>query len=195
MREISRRGFIGAALAATAKAAETVIDIHQHTNYAGRTDAELIAHQRRMGISRTVLLPAGSKYGLDAQAGGNDTVVALTRANPSEFTYFANELPDIPETKPVIEKYLKTGCDRNRRAEIPRGLRFQAMQLVFDIAPELRRTRAHALPARYLQHAHRALPHDAGEVPACELHRSRANLVGQHRQESRPDGDVSRRDK
>src|SRR3954447_16341080 len=97
---ISRRAFV-ASLASPllAQSPEPVIDIHQHTNYSGRTDEQLIAHQRTMGITKTVLLPAGSKYGLAAGAGGNDTVVALARAYPKEYVFFANELPDIPEAK------------------------------------------------------------------------------------------------
>ena len=109
--KLSRRTFLATAAAATlAKGAETVIDIHQHTNYAGRTDDELVAHQHTMGITRTVLLPAGSKYGLAAGCGGNDTVVALAKRYPDEFLYFANEVPDLPEARAVIEKYLKMGA-------------------------------------------------------------------------------------
>jgi uncharacterized protein len=108
----SRREFL-VALAASPLAAQTVepiIDIHQHTNYTGRTDEELIRHQREMGVAKTVLLPAGSKYGLAADCGGNDTVVAVARRLPKEYVFFANELPDIPEAKPVIEKLLKAGA-------------------------------------------------------------------------------------
>lgn len=136
MQVISRRGFIGMALAAAAEAAEPVIDIHQHTNYSGRTDSDLLAHQRRMGIAKTVLLPSGSRYGLDAQAGGNETVLKLSRENPAGFTYFANELPDIAETRPEIERYLKTGAigigEQKFRVDCDSTL----MQLVFDIAAE-----------------------------------------------------------
>src|SRR3954466_15574507 len=108
---ISRRGFLAAAAALPLHAqAEPVIDIHQHTHNSGRTDEELFQHQRAMGIARTVLLPAGSKYGLAAGCGGNDTVVALARRLPKEYVYFANELPDIPETRPVIERFLKVGA-------------------------------------------------------------------------------------
>lgn len=111
---LSRRGFLAGSLGLgtsfSFQGAEPIIDIHQHTNYSGRTDAQLIAHQRTMGISKTVLLPAGSKYGLAASAGGNDTVVAIARKYPKEYVFFANELPDIPETRPVIEKYLKMGA-------------------------------------------------------------------------------------
>src|SRR5437868_5539872 len=97
----SRRAFVASLasplLAQTlAQAPEPVIDIHQHTNYSGRSDAELIAHQRDMGVAVTVLLPAGSKYGLAAGAGGNDTVVAIARQYPKDYRFFANELPDIP---------------------------------------------------------------------------------------------------
>src|SRR5437867_12555351 len=89
---------------------QPVIDIHQHTNYSGRSNAEFIAHQRTMGITKTVLLPAGSKYGLAAGAGGNDTVVELARQYPKEYVFFANELPDIPQAEAVLEKYLRTGA-------------------------------------------------------------------------------------
>ena len=35
-----------------------VIDIHQHINYSGRLNDALVKHQRTMGVSKTVLLPA-----------------------------------------------------------------------------------------------------------------------------------------
>jgi predicted TIM-barrel fold metal-dependent hydrolase len=107
----SRRTFL-ASLASPllAQAPEPIIDIHQHTNYSGRSDAELIAHQRDMGVTVTILLPAGSKYGLAAGAGGNDTVVAIARRYPKEYRFFANELPDIPEARSVIERFLKMGA-------------------------------------------------------------------------------------
>src|SRR5882724_4368533 len=40
--------------------ADPIIDIHQHTNYSGRTDDQLLRHQRAMGVTQTILLPAGS---------------------------------------------------------------------------------------------------------------------------------------
>jgi predicted TIM-barrel fold metal-dependent hydrolase len=113
---LTRRSFLAGAGAAiggaplSAQSAEPIIDIHQHTNYTGRSDEELIRHQREMGVTRTVLLPAGSKYGLAAGCGGNDTVVAIARKLPKEYVFFANELPDIPEARPVIESYLKMGA-------------------------------------------------------------------------------------
>ena len=106
----TRREFLASMTAVAFQSPEPIIDIHQHTNYSGRTDDELIAHQRKMGVTKTVLLPAGSRYGLAAQAGGNDTVVAVTKRLPKEYVYFANELPDIPEARTVLEKYLKTGA-------------------------------------------------------------------------------------
>src|ERR1043166_4872122 len=36
-----------------------IIDIHQHLNYSGRSDEVFLAHQRNMGITKTILLPAG----------------------------------------------------------------------------------------------------------------------------------------
>jgi len=119
-----------------AQSPEPIIDIHQHTNYTGRTDEELIRHQREMGVSKTVLLPAGSKYGLAAGAGGNDTVVALARRLPKEYVFFANELPDIPETRPVLEKYLKMGAIGIGEQKFPVEADSKYIDLVADIAQE-----------------------------------------------------------
>jgi predicted TIM-barrel fold metal-dependent hydrolase len=115
-----------------------IIDIHQHTNYSGRTDDELVNHQRVMGVAKTVLLPAGSKYGLAAQAGGNDTVLALAHRYPKEYVYFANELPDIPETRPVLEKYLKTGAIGIGEQKFPVEADSKYIDLVAEIAEEFR---------------------------------------------------------
>jgi predicted TIM-barrel fold metal-dependent hydrolase len=135
---ISRRAFLAASASTymLEAASEPIIDIHQHTNYAGRSDEELIAHQRKMGISKTILLPAGRKYGLAAGAGGNDTCVAVAKRLPKEYVYFANELPDIPETKEVIEKYLKTGAIGIGEQKFHVDCDSKYMQLVASIAQE-----------------------------------------------------------
>jgi predicted TIM-barrel fold metal-dependent hydrolase len=137
---LSRRSFLAGAAAAPvlAQNAEPIIDIHQHTNYSGRSDEELIRHQREMGIAKTVLLPAGSKYGLAADCGGNDTVVALARQLPKEYVYFANELPDIPETRPVIEKFLASGAIGIGEQKFPVEADSKSIDLVASIAQEHR---------------------------------------------------------
>ena len=113
-----------------------VIDFHQHTDYKERSDADLVAHQRRMGVDLTVLLPAGSRYGLDAGAGRNDSVAALTERHPTEFVFFANELPDIPETRTVLERYLQAGARGIGEQKFPVACDSAAMRLVYDIARE-----------------------------------------------------------
>jgi uncharacterized protein len=113
---------------------EPIIDIHQHTNYAGRSDAELIQHQRDMGVTRTVLLPAGSKYGLAVGAGGNDSVLAVAKQYPKEYVFFANELPDIPQAKTVLEKYLKLGAIGIGEQKFPVDADSKAIDLVASIA-------------------------------------------------------------
>ena len=112
---ISRRTFLAGTVAtfaveAFAQPAEPIIDIHQHTHYWGRSNEDLIRHQRALGATKTVLLPAGSKFGLEADCYGNDSVVALVKQYPNEFVFFANEVADLPEARTVIEKYLKAGA-------------------------------------------------------------------------------------
>src|ERR1043166_4616118 len=119
MKSCSRRQFIAASASlllaprTSLAAAETnpappepIIDIHQHTNYAGRTDDQLIMHQRTMGVTTTILLPAGKWYGLDAQCGGNDTVVNLASRFPKgQYYFFANEIPYLTSAKDEITTY------------------------------------------------------------------------------------------
>lgn len=112
---ISRRTFLAGTVSAFAvetfaQPAEPIIDIHQHTHYWGRSDEDLIRHQRALGATKTVLLPAGSKFGLEADCYGNDSVLALAKQHPNEFVFFANEVADVPEARSVIEKYLKAGA-------------------------------------------------------------------------------------
>ena len=133
---ISRRTFLGAACTVLARGADNdgVIDIHQHTDYSGRTDEQLIAHQRKMGITKTILLPAGSRLGLAVGAGGNESVLALSRAHPKEFVFFANELPDIPEARKVIEKYLKLGAIGIGEQKFPVDADSNHMQGIAEVA-------------------------------------------------------------
>ncbi|MEX1241138.1 MAG: amidohydrolase family protein [Cyclobacteriaceae bacterium] len=100
---------------------EPIIDIHQHTNYSGRTDDQLVTHQRAMGITTTILLPSGRKLnygstyyglsdGLQAETTGNEACHEFARRYPKEFMAGANEVPDFPEAVQEIEKYLKLGA-------------------------------------------------------------------------------------
>ena len=61
---VTHREFMTAAAAAVAAplitpadARAPLLDLHQHTNYVGRTDEQLVAHQAYHGVTTTVLLP------------------------------------------------------------------------------------------------------------------------------------------
>lgn len=132
IKPISRRYFIagtGALIAGVAMkvkgseflADEPIIDIHQHTNYAGRTHEQMHAHQRSMGITTTILLPAGRSLsygsthygvsnGLQVRAGGNEVCYNFAVKNKDEFLFGACEVPDFPGAIPELEKYLKLGA-------------------------------------------------------------------------------------
>jgi predicted TIM-barrel fold metal-dependent hydrolase len=146
---INRRSFLTATCATVAagltsrfepiaSTGEKIIDIHQHTHYSGRSDHDLVAHQRKLGISKTVLLPAGSKFGLEADAWGNDSVVAVAQRYPKEFVFFANELPHIAETRRVIEKYLKIGAIGIGEQKFEVECDSKYIQLIAEIARDSR---------------------------------------------------------
>ena len=99
---------------------EPIIDIHQHVHYSGRPDDVLFSHQRAMGVTKTVLLPAGRPVnsasthegvsnGLQAKCFGNEDCYRIAKARPREYLFGANEVPDLPEATKEIEKYLKRG--------------------------------------------------------------------------------------
>jgi predicted TIM-barrel fold metal-dependent hydrolase len=100
----------GTAAPGGAPETEPIIDIHQHTNYSFRTDEQLLAHQRAMGVTQTILLPAGSLYGLEANCTGNQAVYDFALNHPGEYVYFANEVAGLPGARAEIEKWLKRGA-------------------------------------------------------------------------------------
>ncbi len=134
MSPLSRRGFLVTSLSGSVvalssfsrgaedAAAEPIIDIHQHTNYRERTAEQLIAHQRTMGVTQTILLPAGSAVKRPSTAdgkhnalggvgaGGNETALTMSRQHPKEFSFGANEVTDLPEARAEIGKYLDSGA-------------------------------------------------------------------------------------
>src|SRR6266508_4809959 len=100
--------------------AEPIIDIHQHLGYSGRPDDVLLTHQRAMGATTTILLPAGRPVstpsthdgvsnGLQAQCLGNEACRQFARAHRQAFVFGANEVPDIEGATQEIERYLKLG--------------------------------------------------------------------------------------
>lgn len=122
-----------------------IIDIHQHTDYSGRTHEELIAHQRAMGISQTILLPAGTpsfgasthfgkSNGLQVSSSGNDVCMKIATEYPKEFFFGANEVPDIDDADKEIEKYLKKGA--KAIGELKFGLKADSssMQRIYQLA-------------------------------------------------------------
>ena len=126
---------------------EPIIDIHQHTDYHGRTYAQLLAHQRAMGITTTLLLPAGRSVisasthhgvanGLQAQASGNESCYQFVQQHPKEFLFGANEVPDVPGAVGEIEKYLKLGA--KVIGELKFGVEADApeMQKIYQLAQE-----------------------------------------------------------
>jgi len=101
---------MGAASLQLTRPSPRLIDFHQHPHYHGRDEQGLLKHQELLGATTTVLLPAGSQFGLAANVTGNSSVLDLARRHPTRFVFFANELPDLPDTVSVLEKYLRFGA-------------------------------------------------------------------------------------
>jgi predicted TIM-barrel fold metal-dependent hydrolase len=133
----------------TGKGPEPIIDIHQHVGYSGRPDNVLLAHQRALGITTTVLLPAGRRVqrasthdgksnGLAAAALGNEECYRFAHAHPKEFLFAANEVPDIDGATVEIEKYLKLGAVMIAEQKFGVECDSSEMQKIYQLAERFR---------------------------------------------------------
>jgi predicted TIM-barrel fold metal-dependent hydrolase len=133
------------------QAAEPIIDIHQHLNYSGRSDDALLAHQRAMGATTTILLPAGRpattasthegvSNGLQAQALGNEPCYRFARTHAADYRHGANEVPDIQDATNEIERYLKRGAVLIAEQKFGLECDSPAMQRIYQLA------QAHGVP-------------------------------------------------
>lgn len=103
---------------------EPIIDIHQHIYYNARTDDQMVAHQRALGVTMTFLLPSGrpvsalaeykglpdgfaSKHG---RVGGNAESYLFAKEHKNEFRFGVSAVADLPNAIQEIEKYLKLGA-------------------------------------------------------------------------------------
>lgn len=154
---ITRRRFLTASSLALASApwtagsaesdSEPMIDIHQHPGFKGRTDKKVLAHQRRMGSTMSFILPAGTpvnlpsthdgkKNGLGAGCSPVEAAYRLAREHPKEMRFFANEVPDHPDAKKNLEKYLKLGAIGIGEQKFNLEIDSRPMLQIYDIAKE-----------------------------------------------------------
>ena len=121
------------------------IDIHQHVNFHGRSNDDMVAHQRRMGVGKTILLPAGMETsrasthmgksnGLAARVFGTTAAAKLAMQYPDEFIWFCNEVSDIDNAQSELEKWLKRGASGIGEQKFGLDCDSAEMQLVYQIA-------------------------------------------------------------
>jgi predicted TIM-barrel fold metal-dependent hydrolase len=130
---------------------DPIIDIHQHVGYSGRPDEVLLAHQRAIGATTTVLLPSGrpvntpsthqgKSNGLDAQARGNERTYQFARAHASAYRFAANEVPDIDGATREIARYLERGAVMIAEQKFGVDCDSPEMQEIYELA------QAHGVP-------------------------------------------------
>jgi len=135
----------GCATADSPARAEPIIDIHQHLGYMDRPDDALLQHQRGMGVTKTILLPAGRPVkmasthdgvanGLQAKALGNEACYQFAGAHPKEYLFAANEVPDLDGAAAEIEKYLKLGAVMIAEQKFGVDCDSLAMQRIYEVA-------------------------------------------------------------
>ncbi len=153
---MKRRSFITTSAAAAASSIpllhgasgkEEIIDIHQHVNFHGRRNDEMLSHQKAMGVSKTVLLPSGAQLatesthkgrsnGLAARVFGTAAAARLAAKHPDAYVYFCNEIPDLDTTKGELEKWLKAGALGIGEQKFNLECDSKPMQQIYEIASE-----------------------------------------------------------
>lgn len=128
---------------------EMIIDIHQHVGYSRKTTDTLLQHQRVMGVTKTILLPAGRNVnsatthegvsnGLEAKCLGNEDCYRLAKANAKHYAFAANEVPDLADAIEVIEKYLQLGGVAIAEQKFGVECDSPGMQRIYELAARYR---------------------------------------------------------
>jgi uncharacterized protein len=143
MANLTRRDFLQTIPALTAvplpvKSAGTEprLDLHQHTNYSGRTNQQLVAHQMHHQVRTTVLLP-GDGWML-SEVGDNASCAAMQTDYPNLFLRFA--CADVAEsrTKDVLRGNIHRGAIGIGELKFHVALDAPEMHRVFKLAEELK---------------------------------------------------------
>lgn len=215
---LSRRAFLagsglslGASLLeaqAASDGAEPVIDIHQHLGYSGRTDEAFVAHQRRMGVTLTILLPAGRPMaspsthggvsnGLEAMCLGTEACLTFARARPEAYRFAANDVPDAPGAAREIARHLRRGALMIAEQKFGVACDDPAMHRLYRLAGERKvPILMHWQFERYnygFERFHRILARYPGVAFIGHAQTWWGNIDGQHRDQSvlYPKGPVS----
>jgi len=156
-KQISRRDFLATSSLLAAAAAmpgcamfegshgETIVDIHQHVGYSRKNTDALLQHQRVMGVSKTILLPAGRNInsaathegvsnGLEGKCLGNDDCYRLVLANLKHYAFAANEVSDLADATDVMDKYLQKGAVAIAEQKFGVECDSPAMQRIYELA-------------------------------------------------------------
>ncbi|HLW79623.1 MAG TPA: amidohydrolase family protein [Terriglobia bacterium] len=144
MDQLSRRRFLGTvtALAASALAAapqpesDLILDLHQHTNYNGRSDEQLINHQAYHNVTSTVLLP-GDGWMLSI-VGDNASCAALATQYPNRFARFACSDPAQTQAADALRDNVRRGALGIGEMKFRVAVDSAEMHRVYQAADELR---------------------------------------------------------
>jgi predicted TIM-barrel fold metal-dependent hydrolase len=134
-------------LLAEAGPGETLLDLHQHSFYTGRTHEQLLAHQRQNQVTTTVLLPiegwmmqGGAKFATDwiLVVGGNRDSAQVEKENPGQFLRFASSDPTQSRALDVIRGNLQRGAIGIGEMKYPVAVDSPEMHRVYKLAEEMR---------------------------------------------------------
>lgn len=117
---------------------EPLFDLHQHTDYYHRPDAQLLAHSRNLGVVKTLLLPGAGWMIQGAPCGGNDRCRRTESNAPGHFVRFTTADPVEPDAIRDMEADLRSGAIGigEQKFEVP--VDSPQMRRVFDLARDHR---------------------------------------------------------
>ena len=144
MTNLDRRTFL-ATLAATVAcseqatppeadtpAPEPILDLHTHTRHLGRTNEQLIAHEKALGVTKSVLL-AGAGWLLE-RIGDNAECEALLASGEHDFALFACADPAEPNAVETLSTYLDRGAIGIGEEKFSVPVDSKEMRAIFDLA-------------------------------------------------------------
>lgn len=115
-----------------------LFDLHQHTNYYHRTDEQLLAHSRNLGVARTLLLPGAGWMIKGVPCGGNEECRDLQNRRPGHFVRFTTADAADPNAVKILEADLQGGAIGIGEQKFGVPVDSPEMRGIFDLARAFR---------------------------------------------------------
>lgn len=115
-----------------------LLDLHQHADYYHRSDTDLLAHGRNLGVARSVLLAGAGWMIAGAPCGDNAWCARLAKEHPGHYFWFATADAALPDAAAQIERGIDAGAVGIGEQKFGEPVDGPQMRRLYDVARDRR---------------------------------------------------------